>query len=180
MAKNGYKIPERFRRFVEPILLQNERIIRSFKESFRVDAPWDALFPKWLVLTNLRVLVLSREIPGIRSDEYYLSGMTMELFQDNVGLYNSVVFLSNGQQVYQMAVAHKRWAEALEFVHEVTKSIGQLDFVPESSVNNDAKTHTANTRENEGCVVNKRHLKDLERMGVITEEEYRDDSNKPC
>ena len=182
MAKNEDKIPERFRKLVKPILMRNEKIISSFKESIRLDAPF---YPNWLVLTNLRLLVLIKEIPGIRVDEYHLPGMTLELFKDDFGVYNSVEFLLNEKSVYQLPVLHKRWEEAEAFVHEVSKCIELLNFELRSESDNPKNNPEnpgvqANPEEQTKCLNEKRHLRDLKIMGVITDKEYKEDVNKPC
>ena len=134
MAKSEYKIPEKFRKLVEPTLLNNEKILSTFQESFSFFG--ESVLPKLAILTNLRIIILTREVPGVRMEEFHLQGMTVELFQDKIGMYNSIEFLLNNTVMYKLEVVHKRWAEAEKFVHEVIKNIGQLEYETRSESDN--------------------------------------------
>jgi len=165
---------------VSPILLDNERVIKAFRESFSFFG--DSILPKWTVLTNLKLIFLIREIPGISVYEFYLQGMTLELFQDSIGLYDNITFLLNGQVLYTLQVIKKRWPEAKLFAQEVQKSISQIEYElrSENQNTNDTADASPNPELDQKCNYEKRHLKDLANMGVITNEEYHEEVEKPC
>jgi len=180
MAKREYKIPEKFRVAVGPVLLKNERIICAFRESFSFFG--DSILPKWTILTNLKLIFLIREIPGISMHEFYLQGMTIELFEDSFGFYNRITFLLSGNAIYELEVTKNRWPEAEIFVHEVQGAISQIEYElrseSDSTIRNAAPQQSS--EEKLKCEYEKRHLKDLADLGVITEEEYKEDVEKPC
>ena len=178
MAKKERSIPEKFRNFVDPILMKNEEIICSFRESFKWDFDWDTLFPKWLVLTNLRLLILSRELPGIRVNEYHLLGMNVDLFRDNVGFYDAIEFRSGSNLLHSVAVYRRRRDEATEFVHQVAEAITKLDFGQvQQSKNGNTEPSSEDLKK---CSIDSQHLKDLEKMGAISDVEYKEEESKPC
>lgn len=173
MAKKVHKMPAKLRSFLDTIMMDNEEIRCTFRESFRWDASWDSLLPTWLVLTNLRLLILDRALPGIRMNEFHIRGMDINMFQDNVGVYDSIEFRLNDMPLHQVAVLRTRREEAKEFVREATENIAKIDFGPSPLVKIE-KT------QSKACDLDKRHLKDLERMGAITEHEYEEEADKPC
>lgn len=177
MAKKIRKIPIKFREVVEPILMKNEVIECTFRESFKWDFDWDTLFPRWLILTNYRLLIISRTMPGVRVEEFHIAGMNINLFRDNLGLYDSIEFRESEQLLYQASVYRKRRAEAEVFVREIAEAIARLDEGQKPDLVNNQQTTPEDLKK---CSLDKRHLKDLERMGAITEEEYTEEEAKPC
>jgi|GEM_PF-1715322 len=180
MAKREYKIPERFRNAVEPVLLKDERIIFAFRESFSFFG--DSVLPKWTVLTNLKLIFLVHEIPGIGVFEFYLQGMTIELFEDSIGFYNRITFLLNGKEIYELHIIKNRWPEAEVFVHEVQQAISQIEYELRSESDNSGSDEDSqvSSAEKKQCNYEKRHLKDLADLRVITDEEYKEELEKPC
>jgi len=178
MANKEQKIPTKFRNFVDPILMENEEIICSFRESFKLDFDWDTLFPQWLVLTNLRLLILARELPGIRVDEYHLFGMNVDLFRDNVGFYDAIEFRSGSNLLHRVTVFRRRRDEATGFVHQVAEAITRLDFGQAQQSESD--NNEFNSNDQKKCETDRKHLKDLEKMGAISDAEYKEEESKPC
>lgn len=180
MSKQEYKIPAKFLNIVKPVLLRDERIIYAFHESFSFHG--DTILPKWTLLTNLKLIFLIHELPGMGVYEYYLEGMSIELFQDNIGLYNTISFILNDNELYKLQVFKKKWSEAQFFVHEVQKSIGQIEHELRSEdMDSESNTNTPENKEKKmKCNNEKHHLKDLASMGVITPEEYKEETEKLC
>lgn len=124
MSNTSGRLPNRFLKLIEPILIKNENIQCSFRESFR----WETFFRKWIVLTNFRLLICTRTLFGADSQEFHLREMDVERVRDNFGPYDSLIFRSKGEILYQVAIFRTRRKEAEEFLREITKHIAERDL----------------------------------------------------
>ena len=189
-------LPDRFVKLIGPILIQNEMIRYSFRESFK----WETVFRRWLVLTNFRLLVCSRTLFGVDSSEFHLREMDVERVRDNIGLYDSIVFKSRDKVLVQVAVFRTRRKEAEEFLREVTRHIAERDLYisfpnngqgssqpqfiaskPKKPVSTRAPRKIKTTpEERKQCEMDREHARDLNNMGAITDAELKEEEAKPC
>ena len=174
MNKNTNEIPVRFLDLIRPLLISNEKIVASYRESFN----WESFYRRWLVLTNYRLFVMSRALTGAKSEEYHLKEMDIDLTRDNFGPYDSVKFMQKDALLYELAVFRTRRRVAQEFLREMSRYIAERELTPDLKRDSDMDNNSDWT----ACLsdIEIHHLHDLEKMGAISNEEFLRESQRAC
>jgi hypothetical protein len=147
---------------INPLLNPGEKIICVFKEPFH----WDEMQKRWLVLTDLRLVVLYKTLLGVVSiDDIHLRDLDIEFVQTKFGIFDLVYFRNRDRVLYQMGAARTRRAELSEFIKTTTTAITKREVAFRSALNQSQPTNCDN-------ISTLKELNKLKESGAITEAEY--------
>lgn len=132
------------------------------KEPFR----WSDLQTRWLVLTDLRLVILYKTLIGVVSvDDIHLRDLDIEYVRTKLGLFDMLVFRNRDRLLYQTAASRTRRAEVEDFIRTTTLAITKREASFRASLAQNQET---------ACdqITTLKELNKLRQDGAITEGEY--------
>ena len=167
---------------IRPLLIEGEVVEAALRESFK----FETFFRKWLILTNIRLIIGTRTVTGAMIEEYHLKEMDIEIIHDDVGFYDSVLFKNKEMLLYNASFFRSRRKDVAQFVGEISKHIAERDLTqfnadrPHPRAPLPKREEPLSRQDIKACAVDLEHKRDLKTMGVISEEEYEEEEAKPC
>jgi hypothetical protein len=153
--------PDKLKKTIETILVRNEEILYTFRESFN----WD-IVRTWAVVTSYRLLIVDVLPWRVDVQDFHLKEMNFEYKQDHIGPYDVILFKSKLQDLYDITVLRNRRQEAQEFLHKVSTEVRAQDTYGLRSL------EVAPVQETKRLVWCDKHLETLRMSGAITRAEY--------
>lgn len=160
------KISKQLLKKIDPLLNSGEKVICTFKEPFK----WAEMQTRWLVLTDLRLVIIYKTLFGVVSvDDLHLRDLDIELIQTKFGFFDEIIFRNRNRELYQTGASRFRRSEVNEFIKTTTTAITRREAAFRSSLNQDQPTTTSCDSISTLSGLNK-----LKQDGAITETEYTD------
>ena len=162
--------PEKLRKLIEAILVTNEDIRYTLRESFN----WDFV-RTWAVVTSYRLLIVDVWPWRIDVQDFHLKDMNFEYKEDGIGPYDVLLFKSKLQDLYDLAILRNRRREAQEFLHNVSTEVRLQDTYGLRSLEAQSTNPSTDKKMLLWCGQN---LEVLKRTGAISEKEYLEEKAK--